>query len=75
MAIEDTKQLKTVTTEGQAQELLNEGWMLLGLFDRKDGNDQYAEYHLGKPKAEVEKSNPLRDQFIAAGAFGAPRKD
>lgn len=51
MAIEDTKQLKTVTTEGQAQELLNEGWVLLGLFDRKDGNDQYVEYHLGKPKS------------------------
>lgn len=48
MAIEDTKTLKTVRTEGQAQELLNAGWVLLGLFDRKDGNDQYVEYHLGK---------------------------
>lgn len=48
MAIEDTKTLKTVRTEGQAQELLNAGWELLGLFDRKDGNDQYVEYHLGK---------------------------
>lgn len=48
MAIEDTKTLKTVRTEGQAQELLSAGWVLLGLFDRKDGNDQYVEYHLGK---------------------------
>lgn len=48
MSIEDTKTLKTVRTEGQAQELLNAGWVLLGLFDRQDGNDQYVEYHLGK---------------------------
>lgn len=48
MAIEETKTLRTVRTEGQAQELLNDGWTLLGLFDRKDGNDQYVEYHLGK---------------------------
>nr|APA32335.1 Uncharacterized protein [Pseudomonas fragi] len=52
MAIEGTKALKTVRNEAQAQELINEGWMLLGLFDRKDGNDQYVEYHLGKPKSE-----------------------
>jgi len=48
MAIEDTKVLKMVTTQAQAQELLDEGWQLLGLFDRRDGNDQYAEYHLGR---------------------------
>lgn len=48
MAIEDTKVLKMVTTQAQAQELLDDGWQLLGLFDRRDGNDQYAEYHLGK---------------------------
>lgn len=52
MPIENTKELKTVTTEGQAQELLNAGWMLLGLFDRKDGNDQYVEYHLGKAQVQ-----------------------
>lgn len=48
MAIEDTKVLKMVTTQAQAQELLDDGWKLLGLFDRRDGNDQYAEYHLGR---------------------------
>ena len=48
MAIEDTKVLKMVTTQAQAQELLDAGWQLLGLFDRRDGNDQYAEYHLGR---------------------------
>ena len=48
MAIEDTKVLKMVTTQAQAQELLDQGWQLLGLFDRRDGNDHYAEYHLGK---------------------------
>ena len=36
MAIEGTKALKTVRNEAQAQELLNEGWLLLGLFDRQD---------------------------------------
>jgi hypothetical protein len=49
MAIEDTKTLKTVRNETQAQELLDAGWKLLGLFDRRDGNDQYVEYHLGNP--------------------------
>ncbi len=49
MSIENTKELKTVTNQAAAQELLDEGWKLLGLFDRKDGNDQYVEYHLGKP--------------------------
>jgi hypothetical protein len=48
MAIEDTKVLQTVTTQAQAQELLDAGWQLLGLFDRLDGNDQCAEYHLGR---------------------------
>jgi len=48
MAIEDVKQLKTVTVEAQAQELLNEGWMLLGLFDRQEGSSQWTEFHLGK---------------------------
>ena len=48
MAIEDTKVLQMVKTQARAQELLDEGWQLLGLFDRRDGNDQYAEYHLGK---------------------------
>ena len=41
---------KTVRNEAQAQELINEGWLLLGLFDRQDGTDQYVEYHLGFPK-------------------------
>ena len=55
MAIEDIKQLRTVNGATQAQELLDAGWQLLGLFDRNDGNDQYVEYHLGlaaeaKPK-------------------------
>ena len=53
MAIEDTKVLKMVTTQAQAQELLDDGWQLLGLFDRRDGNDQYAEYHLGKAAAST----------------------
>lgn len=48
MPIEDVKQLKTVTVEAQAQELLNEGWMLLGVFDRQEGSSQWTEFHLGK---------------------------
>ena len=47
MAIEDTKQLKTVTTEGQAQELLDQGWIILAVCVMQDGSSQYAEYHLG----------------------------
>jgi len=42
-------QVKKVTTEEQTNQLLTEGWVLLGLFDRRDGNDQYVEYHLGLP--------------------------
>ena len=37
MPIEDVKQLKTVTVEAQAQELLNEGWMLLACSTAKKG--------------------------------------
>ncbi|VVN44906.1 hypothetical protein [Pseudomonas fluorescens] len=48
MAIEDVKTLQMVRTQAQAQALLDEGWQLLGVFDRGDGNDQYAEYHFGK---------------------------
>lgn len=68
MAIEDTKNLKTVRTEGQAQELLNAGWVLLGLFDRKDGNDQYVEYHLGHAdKAEKPKMKISPEAVVKAG--------
>lgn len=49
MAIEDVKELKTVTGQAQAQELLDAGWQLLGLFDRQEGASQWAEYHLGRP--------------------------
>ncbi len=67
MAIEDTKTLKTVRTEAQAQELLNSGWVLLGLFDRKDGNDQYVEYHLGHAdKAEKPKMNISEEALVKA---------
>lgn len=68
MAIEDTKVLKMVTTQAQAQELLDQGWQLLGLFDRRDGNDQYAEYHLGKAaeatsSGQVFLSKHVREKF------------
>ncbi|MBJ2176908.1 hypothetical protein JC795_01735 [Pseudomonas veronii] len=47
MAIEDIKQLKKVTNEGPAQELLNQGWTLLAVCVCQDGANQYAEFHLG----------------------------
>ena len=42
-------EVKKVTTEAQTNELLTEGWVLLGVFDRRDGNDQYVDYILGYP--------------------------
>lgn len=75
MAIEDIKQLKTVNHQGPAEQALREGWVLLAVCVKQDGNDQYAEYHLGKPAPEVDPNNPTRQQFIAAGAFGAEKKD
>lgn len=42
----------------RANELLAEGWVLLGMYDRRDGNDEYVLYVLGFP------SEP------AAGFFG-----
>jgi hypothetical protein len=48
MAIEDVKELMTVTGQAQAQDLLDAGWKLLGLFDRQEGSSQWVEYHLGR---------------------------
>ncbi|MOA57144.1 hypothetical protein D3C78_1812650 [compost metagenome] len=47
--MEDINELKTVTGQAQAQELLDAGWQLLGLFDRQEGANQWVEYHLGRP--------------------------
>ena len=69
MAIEDVKQLKIVNGQPQAQELLDEGWIILAVCVCQDGVNQYAEYHLGRPKTVVDKNNPILQQFIAAGAF------
>ncbi|EED43570.1 hypothetical protein EBI_27539, partial [Enterocytozoon bieneusi H348] len=33
----------------RANELLAEGWVLLGMYDRRDGNDEYVLYVLGFP--------------------------
>lgn len=53
MAIEDVKQLKIVNGQPQAQELLDEGWIILAVCVCQDGVNQYAEYHLGKPAARA----------------------
>lgn len=50
MAIEDTKQLRTVNGITQAQELLDQGWVTLAVCVIQDGTSQYAEYHLGWQK-------------------------
>lgn len=47
--LQDITQVMKVTTEQQANKSLADGWVLLGLFDRHDGSDQYVEYHLGLP--------------------------
>lgn len=59
MAIEDIKQLKTVPHQGPAQVLLDQGWTLLAVCVRQDGNDQFAEYHLGKPAEQPEQVGML----------------
>lgn len=43
-------EVKKVTTEAQVNKYLGEGWVLLGVFDRRDGSDQYVEYILGYPE-------------------------
>lgn len=57
MGIEDTRELKTVTAEIEANQLLGEGWTLLALFDRRNGADQYTEYHLGRPGGDAQISS------------------
>ena len=42
--------LQTVTNEDLANAELKDGWVLLALFDRRDGNNQYTEYHLWWPE-------------------------
>lgn len=65
MAIEDIKELKTVTGQIQAQELLDSGWQLLGLFDRQEGASQWVEYHLGRP---------AEDAVTASGGVFLPKR-
>jgi hypothetical protein len=47
--LQNITELRTVTVEAHANTLLRDGWVLLGLFDRQDGSNQYVEYHLGYP--------------------------
>lgn len=44
------KQVTSVNGPSQAQELLDSGWLLLTTCRRRDGADEYVEYHLGKLK-------------------------
>jgi hypothetical protein len=48
--LQGISKLQTVRTQEQANEQLELGWVLLALLDRRDGNDQYVEYHLGWPE-------------------------
>lgn len=70
MPIEDIQELRTVNGVTQAQGLLDKGWQILAVCVMQDGSSQYAEYHMGRAKTVVDENNPLRQQFIAAGAFG-----
>lgn len=45
MTIEDIKQLRKVSGQIKAQELLDKGWVIPAVCVCQDGADQYAEYH------------------------------
>lgn len=63
MAIEDIKQLRTVNGITQAQQLLDQGWVILAVCVIQDGTSQYAEYHLGKAGAA-----PVKEQRLPTAA-------
>lgn len=63
MAIEDIKQLRTVNGITQAQQLLDQGWVILAVCVIQDGTSQYAEYHLGKTGAA-----PVKEQRLPTAA-------
>ncbi|MQT55391.1 hypothetical protein [Pseudomonas sp. FSL R10-2398] len=75
MAIENVQELRTVNGVDYAQKLLDQGWQILAVCVMQDGTSQYAEYHMGRPKTVVDENNPLRQQFIAAGAFGEKKSE
>lgn len=76
MQMSDAVEVVQVTGAGNANDKLKEGWTLLAVVPgaNTEGKPHVA-YVLGKAKAKVEQSNPLRDQFIEAGAFSPPKKD
>ncbi|MNC33607.1 hypothetical protein D3C76_1672390 [compost metagenome] len=56
----------------EANERLKAGWRLLAVTVKTSpvNQEQYTYFVLGKP---AEQSNPLRDEFIARGAFTEPK--
>lgn len=48
--LQGISEVRKVPNEAQANELLTDGWVLLGVFDRRDGNNEYVEYVLGYPE-------------------------
>lgn len=51
MAIEEIEEVRAVRQESEANDLIAQGWKLIGQYERGDAHDQYIEYHLGLPKA------------------------
>lgn len=50
MAIEEIQEVRAVRKKSEANDLIAQGWKLIGEYERGDPHDQYIEYHLGLPK-------------------------
>lgn len=76
MSFAHIEKIEEVSDVREANRLIESGHELLQIVPgRTDDAWPTTLFYLGKPKAQILPSNPLRDQFIAAGAFGAPKAD
>jgi len=77
MQMSDAVEIKQVFGESLVNSHLRDGWKLLAVTSSSYGDNgkHLPCYVLGKPAPEVDPNNPIRQQFIAAGAFGNDKKD
>ena len=66
-SITDVREVSKTTSQAEANQKLAEGWILLGLFDRREGADQWVEYHLGKVPEVVD---PLQNFTLGKHVTG-----
>ncbi len=50
MATEEIQEVRAVREESEANDLIAQGWKLIGQYDRGNAHAQYIEYHLGLPQ-------------------------